>query len=187
MPTIYTHIAYWSWIALFIVWIPGYFTGKRTVERPNPVRRIVAMAFIIVGFGFMFSYFSFFSNEITPQTGALGLIGVLIDLVSVAFAIWARVTLGRNWSNAIALKEGHELIKRGPYAIVRHPIYTGLLFATLGSALTVGTATSYIGLAFLLAGVLIRIHDEDALMAREFPNEHPAYRDRVKALIPFVW
>jgi protein-S-isoprenylcysteine O-methyltransferase Ste14 len=188
MPTIYTIIAYWSWIVLFIVWLPGYFTGKRTIQRPNPVRRVVAMLFIIAAFIFLFSnQAQSTAIQITPQTVGFGIAGLMIDLFFVGFAIWARVTLGKNWSNAIALKEGHELVQRGPYAIVRHPIYTGMLFAVLGVALTLGSLSGYIAVVLFLVGVLIRIRDEDALMARQFPSEHAAYRARTKALVPFVW
>ena len=187
MPTIYTVVAYWSWTALFIVWLPGYFTGKRTIERPNRVRRIVAMAFLIAGFVFLFSNQGSAAIQLTPQTVGFGTAGLTIDLIFVIFAIWARLILGRNWSNAIALKEGHELVRHGPYAVVRHPIYTGMFFATVGVALTLGTLSAYLGVLLLLIGILIRIRDEDALMARQFPNEHAAYRARVKKLVPLVW
>ena len=67
----------------------------------------------------------------------------------------------RNWSNAIALKEGHELVIQGPYRIVRHPIYTGMLFSMFGVALTLGSLFSYLGVILFMIGVLIRIHDEE--------------------------
>jgi protein-S-isoprenylcysteine O-methyltransferase Ste14 len=187
MPTIYTIIAYWSWVVLFLVWLPGYFTSKRTVARPHPVRRIVALIFIFVGFGFLFSNRGPTGILITPQTIGLSVVGLIIDLFFVAFAIWARLVIGRNWANAIALKEGHELVQRGPYAVVRHPIYTGMLFATFGVALTLGTLSAYTGITLLLIGILIRIRDEDELMAQQFSGEHAAYRARTKTLVPFVW
>ena len=187
MPTIYTIIAYWSWILLFIIWLPGYFTGKRTVARPNRVRRIVAMIFIVAGFYCLFSSQTATNIQLTPQVPALGIAGLIIDLIFVIFAIWARLVIGRNWSNAIALKEEHELVQRGPYSIVRHPIYTGMVFATFGVALTLGSLLAYSGVALLLIGILIRIRDEETLMAKQFPEEHTAYRARTKKLAPFIW
>jgi protein-S-isoprenylcysteine O-methyltransferase Ste14 len=117
----------------------------------------------------------------------LGIVGLALDITGVAFAIWARITLGNNWSNAITLKENHELVQGGPYAFVRHPIYTGMFVAMLGTALTIGTVISYLGVISSLVGILIRIRDEDALMAKEFGEAHTAYRTRTKALIPFIW
>lgn len=198
MPSIYTIIAFWSWFALLVVWLPGYFSGKRTVRRPNKVRRSIAYVFLVIGYFFLFSYSGFSSSapqhslailhiQITPQISAFGIIGLVIDVFGIAFAIWARIVLGSNWSNAIALKDNHQLVQKGPYAIVRHPIYTGMLFATFGTALTIGKLTDFIGVLFIIAAILIRIQDEDALMAKEFPESHPNYKQRTKKLIPFVW
>jgi protein-S-isoprenylcysteine O-methyltransferase Ste14 len=78
-------------------------------------------------------------------------------------------------------------VQKGPYAIIRHPIYTGLLFAALGTAVTIGRLADYIGVIFILAAILIRIHDEDALMAGQFPESHSTYRLQTKKLIPFIW
>jgi protein-S-isoprenylcysteine O-methyltransferase len=147
----------------------------------------MAMLCIIAGFAFLFSNQGQGGLRLTPQTSSLGTAGLVIDLVFVAFAIWARLVIGRNWSNAIELKEGHELVQRGPYAIVRHPIYTGMLFATFGVALTLGSLTAYLGVVLLFVGILIRIRDEDTLMAKQFPSEHAAYRTRTKTLIPLIW
>ncbi|MDR3642865.1 MAG: isoprenylcysteine carboxylmethyltransferase family protein [Candidatus Doudnabacteria bacterium] len=197
MPSIYTIIAYWSWIAILLVWLPGYFTGKRTIRRPNPIRRVIAYALLIAGYMFLFShsgsgsaaeaFLGIPSIQITPDTAIFGIIGLAIDLVAIAFAIWARITLGSNWSNAIALKENHELVQKGPYGIVHHPIYTGLLFAAFGTAMTIGRLTDYIGIICILVAVLIRIHDEDVLMAEQFPESHSAYRQQTKKLVPFIW
>lgn len=122
-----------------------------------------------------------------PRWALLGPIGLSLDLAGIALAIWARLTLGDNWSGFITVKRGHTLVQRGPYAVIRHPIYTGLLLAMAGTALTVGRAASYLGVALGLAAFLIRVRDEDAVMAEEFPAAHRTYRARTKALIPFVW
>jgi len=113
------------------------------------------------------------------------LVGILLCCAGVAFAFWARVHLGRNWSPVPTLKEGHELITTGPYRLVRNPIYTGLLFALLGSALAYGLLYYVILLVFTVVFVY-RVFAEDRLMMQQFPNTYPAYRQKTKALIPYV-
>jgi len=109
-------------------------------------------------------------------------------LAGVAFAVWARVVLGHNWSGLVMMvRDGHQLVQRGPYAIVRHPIYTGMFFAILGTALTIGTLASWLAVASGLAGILIRVDVEERLMASEFGEAHAAYRQRTRKFIPFIW
>lgn len=112
--------------------------------------------------------------------------GALLCVAGVAFAIWARRHLGRNWSSHPALKEDPELVTSGPYRWVRHPIYTGLLFAIFGSALAAGPLWF---LYFLLAAAIFvrRVFVEEAMMERQFPGQYKEYKNRTKALIPFVW
>jgi len=108
MPTTYTYVAYLSFIVLWVVWLSGYFITKRTIERPNPAGRVAAMLFIIAGYFFLFSNFEKWTIQVTPKP-QFWIVGLAIDLVFVAFAIWARIILGRNWSNAIALKKSMSL------------------------------------------------------------------------------
>lgn len=118
--------------------------------------------------------------------GIIGVIGAVFCAAGVALAIWARRHLGKNWSAYPTLKENHELITSGPYRFVRHPIYTGLLLALLGSALALGSFWVIFFIAVCLVFVN-RIFVEERLMLREFPDSYPEYRRRTKALIPFIW
>jgi protein-S-isoprenylcysteine O-methyltransferase Ste14 len=95
--------------------------------------------------------------------------------------------LGTNWSGTITFKEDHELIQRGPYAYVRHPIYSGLLLMGLGTAVESGRLASFGLLAAVAAGFAVKAHLEERLMTRHFPEAYPPYRRRVRALIPGVW
>jgi protein-S-isoprenylcysteine O-methyltransferase Ste14 len=189
MRTPFTITAYASLVALLLVWLPGYFGAKTTSQAPNLALQIPTTALLIVGFICLSSpHILGMSLQLTPQSTLLGMIGVAIDVFGVAFAIWARVTLGRNWSGLVmTVKEQHELVQSGPYAIVRHPIYPGLLLAMLGTALTIGTFASYVGVAAGLVAFLIRVNVEEQLMREQFGAAHDAYRLRTKKLIPFVW
>ena len=106
----------------------------------------------------------------------------------VAFAIWARTILGGNWSGIATVKENHELICRGPYKIVRHPIYTGLVLAYLGTSMALWpTASGALLLAALIAALWIKSQQEEKLMEGQFPEAYAAYRQRVRSgIIPFV-
>lgn len=112
--------------------------------------------------------------------------GIIFCVAGIAFAIWARRCLGKNWSGTPSIKEGHELITSGPYRFVRHPIYTGMLLAILGSALASSMVWFVIFIVFCV-NFLYRIQVEERYMMQLFPNRYPEYRRRTKALIPFVW
>jgi protein-S-isoprenylcysteine O-methyltransferase Ste14 len=115
-----------------------------------------------------------------------GWIGAACAVLGIGFAVWARAHLGRDWSSHPDVKEGHELVTSGPYAYVRHPIYTGVILAAIGSAI----GTNYFWMLIVLAVVvmfLLRIPKEEGYMMELFPEQYPAYRARTKRLIPFIW
>jgi protein-S-isoprenylcysteine O-methyltransferase Ste14 len=102
-----------------------------------------------------------------------------------ALLSWTAVpALGRQWRIEASLSCDHQLVTTGPYGVVRHPIYTGLLAASVGTALTMGRVAAYLGVTSCLVAILMRVHDEDALMAEQFPASHSAYRKRTKAPNP---
>ena len=104
----------------------------------------------------------------------------------IAFAVWARHYLGRNWSGTVTVKQDHELIRSGPYRLVRHPIYTGLLLAILGTAVAFGEWRGLLAFALLTGSLLLKLRVEERFMGESFPNEYARYRAEVPALIPFV-
>ncbi len=191
----FTAVAVAAWCVLLLVWIPGYIASR---SAPRPPRRVANRARQLAGSGLLFLAFVLLFRlrhrlpgldlPVTPPDARFGAVGAALALVGIAFAIWARVVLGTNWSGLVMrVKEGQELVQTGPYAIVRHPIYAGLLAALLGTALTVGTLASYLAVAAALGGILIRVELEERLMAVEFGAAHAAYRRRTRKLVPFVW
>jgi len=122
-----------------------------------------------------------------PWSGpASAWVGAALCAIGLGGAIWSRRTLAGNWSGNITFKQGHELIERGPYRFVRHPIYTSILLMGLGTALDVGYAGAMAGVALMFLGYWIKLRQEEQLLTRHFPSEYPAYKTRVKALIPFI-
>jgi protein-S-isoprenylcysteine O-methyltransferase len=121
-----------------------------------------------------------------PVNVTVSIVGVMLCAAGMALLVWARIVLGRNWSQTVSAKEGHELVTAGPYRTIRHPMYTGGLIACIGSAIVVGGPWIFL-LVILGALFLWRVGAEDRLMAQQFPNEYPDYKRRTKALLPFVW
>src|SRR5258708_25069089 len=121
-----------------------------------------------------------------PVNPILSSIGLVLNVAGITFLVWARQRLGRNWSQTVSVKEGHDLVTSGPYRCVRHPMYTGGFIACLGSAIVAGGAFFFL-LVFLGAIFLWRVGAEDKLMEQQFPNAYPDYKKRTKAVIPFVW
>ncbi len=189
MRTPFTLIVHWSWVILGLIWLAGRFTRKKTVSVPIPALQAANTVLLAAGFIFALSPRLFgLSMPVVPQTALSGWLGLALNLAGVTIAIWARLALGRNWSGAAAtVQEGHELVQSGPYALVRHPIYTGLLLALAGTVLTHATVSGMAGLAMVCFALIVRVRIEDRLMAQQFGAVHDAYSSRTWKLIPFVW
>ncbi len=121
-----------------------------------------------------------------PVNPVLSSVGLILNVAGMAFLVWARQRLGRNWSQTVSAKEEPELVTSGPYRYIRPPMYTGGFIACLGSAIVAGGAFVFL-LLFLGAIFFWRVGAEDKLMEQQFPNEYPDYKKRTKAVIPFVW
>jgi protein-S-isoprenylcysteine O-methyltransferase Ste14 len=111
---------------------------------------------------------------------------VALTAVGLLFAVWARQYLGSNWSGTVSIKKDHQLITNGPYALVRHPIYTGVLLALVGSAMAIGEWRAVLGLALASLALWRKLRLEKHLLHRQFGETYQAYCQRVPALIPFV-
>jgi protein-S-isoprenylcysteine O-methyltransferase Ste14 len=175
------------WIAWIAIWLVMAFSTKRTVERSARYWPSVSVAAIFV------IWIRLRAGSDASLHGAVWASSTAVDLVSVAlvvgglvFTVWARLTLGRNWSGSVTFKEDHELIERGPYALVRHPIYTGLLAMMLGTALAYAEPLGFLLFCAGVVALSLKARTEERLMTSHFPDEYPAYRRRVKALIPHV-
>jgi protein-S-isoprenylcysteine O-methyltransferase Ste14 len=123
---------------------------------------------------------------VAPAGLSLPLAGTIMVAGGLGFAVWARRHLGRNWSGWVEVKKDHALVRTGPYRLVRHPIYCGLLFALAGTALAIGEWRGVPALVFAVLGFLVTIRAEEAQMRRLFP-EYERYRRQTAALIPFLW
>ncbi|SPE51630.1 Isoprenylcysteine carboxyl methyltransferase [Verrucomicrobia bacterium] len=126
------------------------------------------------------------NSLITPHADWAGAMGASTCVLGLVVTLWARWTLGGNWSSAVTFKQGHELIRTGPYRLVRHPIYTGLLVMALGTAFDFGQFRCWLALPLMTTAFWIKFKQEEKLLLRHFPQEYPLYKRQVKALVPFV-
>ena len=175
------------WVILIGWWIIRAFDNKRAKIRQGRGSRLAYLAgALAVVYGLKSCRgLNFLLLPVNAVTQAAG---ILICAAGVAVAIWARQTLGRNWSGFVVIKQDHELIQGGPYQYVRHPIYTGLILAFTGTFLALVPTTRYFLLELVLViAFYIKARHEERILAREFGGEYTAYRQRVRgALIPFV-
>ncbi len=178
------------WEALGLVWLIGLAFTKRTVRSQNYGTRAFHLVLALLGFALLGSnYFrqGWLGMRFLPDTPTWAVTGLALTLVGCLFAIWARLTLGGNWSGRATVKAEHELIVSGPYALARHPIYTGLLLAAAGTALARGEWRCILGIVLIALAFAVKIGQEEKLMLQTFPHAYPQYRERVKALIPGVF
>jgi protein-S-isoprenylcysteine O-methyltransferase Ste14 len=148
------------------------------------------MALALLGFALLGSrnfHQGWLGMRFLPDTPAVSVAGFALTVAGCLFAIWARLTLGGNWSGRATVKAGHELIVSGPYAMARHPIYTGLFLASVGTALARGEWRCILGLLLIALAFAVKIGQEERLMLQAFPHAYPQYRQKVKALIPGVF
>ena len=177
------------WGVFVVVWLLAAIFTKRTVYRQSGARRLRYMIPIVLGWFLVFRGYRLgprFNVHIIPQTEAILVAAAILCLCGLGFCLWARAVLGRNWSGTVTLKENHELIVRGPYRLVRHPIYTGLLAMLIATAMEQGHIAGIIGLVFVFVSFWIKLNEEEQVMRKQFPDQYPAYEERVKRIIPFI-
>jgi protein-S-isoprenylcysteine O-methyltransferase Ste14 len=176
-------------LLLGAVWLFGLLSAKPTARTQSSGSRLLEMGLTILAFCLVFTpYFQsgWRALNFVPNSDLAGAIGLLLVLLGVAFSIWARLVLGGNWSSAVTVKQGHTLNCRGPYTIVRHPIYTGLLLALLGVAIIVGQVRGLLGVGVLALAYWLKLKMEERFMLEQFGADYRRYQERVKALIPYV-
>jgi protein-S-isoprenylcysteine O-methyltransferase Ste14 len=127
------------------------------------------------------------ATPVIPVTMLVDAFSVVLAFAGLAIAIVARRTIGGNWSGAVALKEGHELVTSGPYHYVRHPIYAAVLTMALGVALSYGTLGACIGYLVIFLAILFKLRDEESLLSEHFPVDYPQYKEHTRMILPFVW
>jgi protein-S-isoprenylcysteine O-methyltransferase Ste14 len=177
--------------ALWSVWLVGWLLAAgwtaRTVAHQSPASHLAHSVFVWLGAALLFFHLTIgapFQVNLLPDSTWIGWVGVVLVFLGLGFAGWARYFLGRLWSGAVTLKADHVIVRSGPYAITRHPIYTGLLLALIGTALERGTIASLLGVVSIVIGIVLKIRQEESLLIGHFGEGYRAYQLQVPALVP---
>lgn len=171
-------IIYAAWAVIGFVWFAGALGNKRTARDESAGSLALHVSLTALGFVLLFD------QEAGSTPPVFAATGLALTIAGLAFSIWARVILGRNWSATVTLKENHELVRRGPYRFVRHPIYTGALAAMLGTAIVFGGWPGFAGFGIALFAWKLKSLTEERFLVEEFGESYVRYRREVKALIP---
>jgi protein-S-isoprenylcysteine O-methyltransferase Ste14 len=200
------------WLAVAAVWLFTAFRLKPIVRTSDPHSRVWEILILTCAAALLFSQGPPIAGLDGPNVpahavlAALGLalaavidarvlaahpalagLGIALTAGGASFAILARLFLGRNWSASATIKANHEIVRRGPYALVRHPIYTGQLVAVAGTAIAFGEIRDLLALALVFVGFWLKARSEERLLMSNFGDRYAAYRRDVRgAIVPFV-
>ena len=172
-----------GWTAFWLYWLIAAFSmkkGRVPWSRELGIRIvIIAIVFVLIRVG------AFRGHSLDTGTWRAG-VGLALFAVGLGFAVWARVHIGRNWGTPMTQKLEPELVTSGPYRLVRHPIYTGILVAAVGTAVALGwqwlIAVGLAGIYFVYSATV-----EERYMTEQFPDTYPAYKHETKMLVPFIF
>lgn len=180
----------YAWVCIGLLWVAMAFTTKRTARRISRGALLLHMLVLTLGAELIFGrYFrvAFLRERFVPPDEWIAWTGFAAALAGFAFAAWARFRLGRNWSGEVTLKEGHALVRGGPYELVRHPIYTGLSLALLATAVVYGEVRCLLGAVLIFFEWKRKSLMEERFLVEHFGRDYLQYRHEVKSLIPFLW
>jgi protein-S-isoprenylcysteine O-methyltransferase Ste14 len=184
------------WVIFCLYWVSSARSVKSTQETKGWLAGNWHSIWLLIGGLFLSSppFLAKFGVPISlltilllPRSIVVYVVIIVLTVIGLIVAIVARRTLAGNWSRAVAFKEDHELITAGLYHYIRHPIYTGILLMILGTALFVGTLSAGIGFLIIALAIWFKLQAEEELLSKHFPREYPAYKNRTKALIPYIF
>lgn len=188
MRLFYDYLIQSMWIAFLAYWFLMARNVKATDRlepRASRAARAVMFCVAIVLLSYRFDG-AWINLRMWPSSRLTFFAGAGLTLAGLLFCVWARVHLGGNWSRSVTIKQGHELITTGPYGLVRHPIYTGLLIAFVGTGLAIGELRGVLAFALIAIGLLLKLRLEERWMRAQFGAAYEAYAGRVGMLVPGV-
>jgi protein-S-isoprenylcysteine O-methyltransferase Ste14 len=182
------------WQLTLVPWyaFPVYFGISALRVKPtkigeDPAKRLMHVVPLVLAAFLLFSRglrFGALGERFVPPIAAVAYGGIALTFLGAAFALWARYCLGEYWSSRVTLKVDHRIIRNGPYAYIRHPLYTGMLTAIAGTALVLGEWRGVIALLLALGAFWRKASTEEALLSSEFGDQYAEYRRQTGFLTP---
>jgi protein-S-isoprenylcysteine O-methyltransferase Ste14 len=178
------------WFAYIVYWwamAANVKSDERREQASARLQRLVVMILAVVLLGFPRVPLSVLDRRFLPSSIWWFWIGAAVTASGLLFSVWGRRYLGRNWSRAVTIKKDHELITGGPYSLVRHPIYTGLLGGLFGCALALGEWRGLVAVGLVFIGLLRKLRLEEQWMRMQFGESYDNYSRQVRALVPYIF
>jgi protein-S-isoprenylcysteine O-methyltransferase Ste14 len=184
-PHAWPFVAMWvAWAAIWAWLAPDVKATARHESLASRVAHIAPLALAVLLLGWPGRLLGPLDDPVWPRGLPGTAIGAALTLAGLAFSVAARVRLGRNWSGTVTLKQDHQLVTDGPYALVRHPIYTGLLAAVAGSAIAIDAWRALLATGLVAIAFARKMRLEEQWMREAFGAAYDDYRRRVPALVP---
>jgi len=192
-PSFHAHQAFGiagrAWATWLIVWLAMAFFSKTTKRRESPRQRLEHVIPAVLGFLLIFREgfgSPWLTRTIFLDNPALMLVCVGVTILGLLFAVWARLALGSNWSGTVTIKANHQLIRRGPYRFIRHPIYTGMLAALLATAITQQLLSGLLGFAVVFFALYRKARREESFLSQEFGEVFAEHREHTGMFLPRI-
>ncbi|MGH9773783.1 MAG: methyltransferase family protein [Candidatus Acidiferrales bacterium] len=183
------NILIFPWLVVGIYFVISAVKIGRRKERESPATLYPRIAMEIVAWYLLYEHrlpIEFLNRRFVPEIAVILAAGVALTYAGMILTLWARYCLGKFWNASVSLQQGHELIRSGPYARLRHPIYSGILLALVGMALAIGKWRALAAFALVLIGFTWKARTEESALAREFGERYAAYRQQTGFLLPHL-
>ena len=177
------------WILFFLYWRIKAFNTKTTQRLEPAASRILRLFIFLIAIVLLLPFripLSWLYLQLWPVGFWPFWLGAAVTVAGLLFAVWARKYLGRNWSRSVTIKQGHELITTGPYTVVRHPIYTGILAGFLGVAIAISQVRGFVAFVLIFLVFWIKLRMEEQWMRSEFGETYATYAHQTAALVPYL-
>jgi protein-S-isoprenylcysteine O-methyltransferase Ste14 len=184
-------ICKWMWMAWAVLWVLFALRTKRAQQRLKISQAMTYMlptavgAYLCLSRSGVLSRVGLWRPSIPPLPWLMWL-GAALTLAGLLFAVWARLYLGKNWSGMVTVKHDHELIRSGPYRFVRHPIYSGILLALVGTVICRRNVWGFLGVAIVWLGLWMKSRREERFMVETFGPQYHDYRRTTGGIVPRV-